>query len=296
MNPDLPDSVVLVTGARGFLGAHLVRALRLAGARVVATSRGQVDVAGGGVEWLSCDPADLAAVQALHRAVRPDYVAHLSSQADGRRDLALVVATLHAETVAAVNMLTAAAEHGVKRLVLPGSLDEPLSGAAPASPYGAAKGATRGYAQLFWNLYRTPVVTARVMMAYGPGQPAWKLIPSTIACFSRGEPPTVESPDRLMDWVYVDDVVAGLVKILTAPGIDGGRVDLGSGGLTSVREIVGKLGRLVNPAVEPRYGVGTPRGSIEPQAADLAGTARQIGWSPLVSLDEGLRRTVAALR
>jgi len=179
---------------------------------------------------------------------------------------------------------------------MPASLEEPVQGDSPSSPYAAAKAATHLFARMFHGLYHTPVVMARIYMAYGPGQPEWKLIPAVAARFARGESPVIESPARAVDWIYIADVVDGLMATMTAPGIDGRVVDIGSGQLASVQDIVEKLRALINPAIVPSYGQGIPRGNERPRVADLAESARLTGWAPRIGLETGLQQVVAALR
>jgi nucleoside-diphosphate-sugar epimerase len=286
---------VLVTGARGFLGRHLVRELVRGGAVVHATSR-TPPPDGEGLEWHRCDPAERDDVAAVFAAAKPEYVFHLSSIADGRLDRALVLPILRSETVAAVNVLMAATESGTRRVVIPASLEEAAAGDAPSSPYAAAKTATHLYARMCHALYATPVVMARVFMAYGPGQPEWKLIPSVTARLLRGESPTIESPDRMVDWIHVADVIEGLLATMIAPDIEGRSVDLGSGALASVRGVVDRLRALTDPSIRPAYGSGPARGNERVQVADLAECARLTGWAPRIALDDGLRSVVAALR
>ena len=292
----LSGARILVTGARGFIGRHLVQALARQGALVHATSRRPPSEGGGAVSWHRCDPTSSDDVVATFVAARPDYAVHLSSIADGRRDRALVLPILHSETLAAVNVMMAATEAGTRRLVIPASLEEAAPGDTPSSPYAAAKTATHLYARMCHALYGTPVVMARIFMAYGPGQPEWKMIPSVAARLLRGESPVIESPDRMVDWIYVGDVIDGLLAALVARGIDGRVVDLGSGELVSVRGVVDRLRALIDPDVTPAYGRGSARGNERARAADLAECARLTGWSPRVALDEGLRSVVAALR
>jgi nucleoside-diphosphate-sugar epimerase len=263
---------------------------------VQGTSRALRESPAEGLRWWQCELTDTAAVRVCFERSRPDYVVHLSSLADGRPDRALVIPTLRAETLAAVNILDAATSTGVRRLLMPASLEEPGPGEAPASPYAAAKAASHLYAKLFHRLYQTPVVMARIFMAYGPGQPEWKLIPATVRRMLRGERVVIESPERRVDWIYISDVVAGLVATLCAPGLEGDLVELGSGKLTSVREIVDRLQKLTQPALAPVYDGARPRGNECTRAADVEKSRRQTGWAPQVSLDEGLARTVAALR
>lgn len=286
----------LVTGATGFIGAHLVRSLVERGAEVIATSRRDIEGGEAGARWMRADPADIDQLRGAFAASRPDFVFHLSSLADGRHGLSLVLPIMQAELVSTVNVLTVAAEHGVRRLVLPGSLEEPEAGAIPSSPYAAAKAASRLYTGMFHRLYGMPVVTARIFMAYGPGQPDWKLIPKAARALLSGIPPHIGSPDRPVDWIYVSDVVEGLIRLAGTPGIEGMTVDLGSGRLTTVREVVQILRDLSESSAEPVF-AGTPARPFERVArADFDEMVRVLRWRPNVALREGLARTLDALR
>lgn len=290
------DMNVMVTGATGFLGSHMVRELRARGATVTGVSRREVTGASEGLRWIRADLTDHA--QAMHAiaSCRPDYVFHLSSLADGRRDLSLVMPTIQAELVASVNVLIAAAEVGVRRLLLPGSLEEPEPGEAPTSPYAAAKACSRLYARMFHLLHDVPVVSTRIFMTYGPGQPQWKLIPSVALAFLRGEAPRVGSPDRSVDWVYVTDVIDGLIRSAEVEGLEGKSLDLGSGTLVTIRDLVEMLRELTNARVIPNYAATPERRFERVVRADLNETMQAIAWCPKVALREGLARTLGALR
>jgi nucleoside-diphosphate-sugar epimerase len=291
------NTKVIVTGATGFIGAHLVRSLIERGADVIATSRrdvGEGDDAGA--RWVRIDPTDLEQVRGAFTASRPDYVFHLSSLADGRHDLNLVVPIMQAELVSTVNVLTVAAECGIRRLVVPGSLEEPDPGTVPSSPYAAAKAASRIYARMFHLLYALPVVTARIFMTYGPGQPRWKLIPTVARALLSSVPPQIGSPERPVDWIYISDVVEGLVRLAEAPGIEGQTVDLGNGVLTTVRAVVETLCDLCQSKVDPVFAAAPTRPFERVARADLDATVRALHWRPQVVLREGLARTLEAFQ
>src|SRR2546430_6121464 len=146
---------VLVTGATGFIGAHLVRRLTPLGAEVHAVSR--YPGSGAGVVWHEADLTDPAAAANLIRELRPDVVFHLASAVPGAREVRLVLPVLHANLGSAVNLLTAVAELAPDtRLVFTGSVEEPKQD-APSSPYAVAKWAASGYAQMFHRLWGIPV-------------------------------------------------------------------------------------------------------------------------------------------
>jgi nucleoside-diphosphate-sugar epimerase len=179
------------------------------------------------------------------------------------------------------------------------SLEEPQSSdpeLVPSSPYAAAKWACSAYARMFHQLYRTPVVLLRIFMAYGPGQPTQKLSPYVILSALQDEAPKLSSGERLVDWIYVDDVIGGLLAAARATDIEGCTIDLGSGTLVRIREVVEQLVRLSGSNARPLFGALPPR-PIEPvRAANLLNSYSRIGWKPVISLEQGLDLTVKWFR
>jgi UDP-glucose 4-epimerase len=284
---------VLVTGASGFIGTPLTKALADLGSEVYATSRSDRGDAKAPLHWLQADLTDSASARAVAATARPELVYHLAAHVTGGRGLELVQPTLAANTVATVNVLVAAAEAGCERVVFAGSMEEPAQDGAPASPYAAAKWAASTYLRLFRELYDLLVADLRLHMVYGPGQQdERRVVPHTIRSLQRGEPPQLSSGRRAVDWVYVDDVIDALMRAGTADGLDGKPIDVGSGRLAAVREVVLQLVALVDPAVVPSFGALPDRRLETSHAADLTRARALLDWRPLTSLDEGLARTV----
>jgi nucleoside-diphosphate-sugar epimerase len=199
-----------------------------------------------------------------------------------------------------VNLLTALAEQGCKRFVMAGSFMEPSSQEGdiiPTSPYAASKWASAGYIRMFRSLYGLPVTKARVFMVYGPGQQdRTKLVPYSVRCLLKGEPPAISSGQRLVDWIYVEDVADGLLRLAQSPDVDGLTVDLGSGSMIATVDLVEKICQLANPGIRPKVGALVDRPMEPTGAADVARTRELIGWAPRVSLDDGLRMTIESIR
>ena len=302
---------VLVTGARGFIGSQLCKRLAASGVELHAVSRqppadavawwqsiggSMADAAqqAAAIRWWSVDLFDLQATRELIRTVRPDNTYHLASLVTGSRSLEMVLPILQNNFVTAFNLLLATAESSAGRIVLAGSFEEPDdTDTVPCSPYAAAKGAASAYARMFRALYQTEVVMAKIFMVYGPGQAdLTKLVPYVTTAFLRGEQPRLSSGIRLVDWICVDDVVDGLIACACALGADGRTVDLGSGEVCSIREIVQKLRELIPGAPEPLFGAIADRPLERLAKADVGTSYKLIGWSPSTTLEAGLRRTV----
>lgn len=291
---------VLITGASGFIGAALSRRLRALGATVHGVSRQPRNDGDGCDCWWRGNLAEIDDARRLMTAVRPATVFHLASHVTGVRDVALVPVTLRDNLVSAVHLLVAATETGCGRILLAGSLEEPdpaPGGSVPASPYAAAKFAASSYARMFHALYGTPVVLLRLFMVYGPGQAdEKKLIPYVIRMLREGRAPELSSGRRRVDWIYVDDVVEACLAAARAPGVEGETLDVGSGTLASVRDVVERLVAETGSSARPRFGAFPDR-PLEPErVADVARTRARIGWAPRVDLAEGLARTVAWYR
>lgn len=285
-------SRVLVTGATGFIGAHLVRRLRWLGAEVHAVSRQPQE--GGSRSWHTVDLGDPEATAQVIRSTCPDIVFHLASAVTGVRDVKLVRPTLQSNLTSAVNVLTAVVGSQT-RVVLAGSIEEPNEAEpVPQSPYAVAKWAATGYARMFHQLWNIPVTVLRLSMVYGPGQPdTEKLLPYVTLSLLRGENPEVSSGRRLVDWVYVDDVVDAFILAARADRADGQVIDIGSGAQTSIRDIVELVQETVGGRAQPQFGAIADRPLDRPGLADTKAAAELLGWIATTPLEVGIKRTVA---
>lgn len=285
---------VLVTGASGFLGTHVCRRLTDLGAMVSGVSRSESRNSCCN-QWFRADMADIDSVQRVFKAAQPEVVFHLSGHGVGAPDLENVLPTFRNDLLTSVNVLTVATRQGVRRLITPASLEEPQPGAAdplPSSPYAAAKWASGSYARMFHRLYGTPIVIIRPMMVYGPGQKQHKLIPYVTCSLLQGLAPKLSSGNRSADWVYVDDVMDGMEAAAVRPGVEGCSIDLGSGSLVSIRDIVLQLAEIAGNNVMPMFGTLPDRPMEKVRVAHLAYANEKLGWRPTTSLQAGLQQTV----
>ncbi|HNP28739.1 MAG TPA: NAD-dependent epimerase/dehydratase family protein [Nitrospirales bacterium] len=291
----LSNAKILVTGASGFLGTHLIQRLCAISGEVHATSRTQRPSVKGGPLWWQADLENLGAVRNLFANVKPDIIYHMSGLASAIQAVEFVLPTFHSLLTSTVNLLTVATEAGCQRVVLAGSLNEPQPEdlkMIPSSPYAAAKWASSGYGRMFHALYGTPLVIVRTFMTYGPGQDSRKLIPSVVLSLLKGESPKLSNGQWNADWIYIDDVIDGFLASAQMPQIEGATLDLGSGTLVTVRELVEKLVRYVGSSAQPQFGV-LPDRVLEPaRKAEVMMTFEKLGWKPKVSLESGLQKTV----
>lgn len=286
--------VIVVTGGLGFIGSALVARLKKAGAEVHTVSRRAPEQSNNTRHW-QIDLSDAATVARFVSDVKPHFVFHLASHVMGAPDLHHVLPAFQSNLQTTVNLLAALAQSGIGRMITTGSLVEPEGNARviPSSPYAAAKWAASDYARMFHALYEFPIAIARVFMVYGPGQQdETKLVPYVIRCIQRGEPPKITSGTRLIDWVFVEDVVSGLLKLAVVPGMDGKSVDLGSGSAIATKDLVDRICLLMGTDIKPAYGALQDRPMEPLRIANIEESKSMVGWSPETSLDDGIRKAI----
>lgn len=297
---------VLVTGAAGFIGHHLVRWLVEAGAHVFAgiapdEPPAQVARLPLQAQRMAFDLRDTEAVQAAVVEAAPGVVFHLA--AVGATDpavdpeLALTVnagGTLH--------LLEALIGRNVRRVVLVGTCyeygaREAVEGLDPFNAYAASKVAAWAFGRMYWRAYRLPVVIMRPFQIYGPGQPDHALVPAAFRAALTGASFPMTPAEQARDFIYVDDVVSGLLVAASEPGIEGCSLDLGTGQVRTLGEVVERIWAMTRARGQILPGALPYRpGEVMYLVADADRTARLTGWRAGTSLDVGLRKTMQAFK
>lgn len=295
-DPTWNGSKVLVFGANSFIGAHLVARLKEQEVMIHTTYRTAIDPVQEQTEIWPVDITDGSAVTSLIKQIQPDYIFNLTGHVNGAREIEQVWPAFKTNLEGSLNIMMAAQGTSCRRIILIGSLDEHLEEGKPilpVSPYAASKIAAGAYARMFHSLYQLPVVVARPFMVYGPQQKDRnKLVPYTIQSVLNQQEAFFTNGARKADWVYVSDVVDALLRIAVSPGIDGASIEIGTGKLTSVKEVVQLIFRKLNSPVEPGFGLRPNRGTENEIAAAVKDTKEKTGWEAQVDLETGMEHTI----
>jgi nucleoside-diphosphate-sugar epimerase len=303
----------LVTGGAGFIGSHIAEELARRGEHVrvvdnLSTGKRQNLAHVPSVEFLEGDLADL---EVARRAVQGiDYVLHQAAIPSVPRSVQDPITSNRANIDASLNVLVAARDAAVKRVVYAGSSSAygntptlpkvETMATAPLSPYALQKLVAEQYCQMFTRLYSLETVTIRYFNVFGPRQdpssPYSGVISLFISALCDARQPTIYGDgEHTRDFTYVANVVDGVLRACTAESAKGEVINVATGGRISLNTLFKTIRELVRANIEPIYADPRP-GDVKDSQADISKARRVLGYQPTVSFEDGLAKTVAWYR
>jgi nucleoside-diphosphate-sugar epimerase len=300
----------LVTGGAGFIGSHLAEELTRRGQRVrvvdsLITGKRYNLAHLPEVEFLEGDLADPAVARDAVRGV--EYVLHQAAIPSVPRSVEDPVTSNRANIDASLNLLVAARDAGVRRVVYAGSSSAYGNSAslpkvetmptAPLSPYALQKLVAEQYCQMFTTLYGLETVTIRYFNVFGPRQdpssPYSGVISLFISALCEGRRPIIYGDgEQTRDFTYVANVVDGVLRAAQAPASASGEViNVATGGRISLNQLFRVIRDLVKSDLEPVY-KETRAGDVRDSQADISKARQLLGYEPTASFEDGLARTV----
>ena len=299
----------LVTGGAGFIGSHLTEELVRRGHRVrvadslVTGKRSNLDHISG-VELLEGDLADLAFARTAVDGC--DFVLHQAAIPSVPRSVQDPITSNTANVDATLNVLVAARDAGVKRLVFAASSsaygDTPTlpkhegMPTGPLSPYALQKVVGEQYLQMFTRLYGLETVSIRYFNVFGPRQDPSSPYSGVISVFATAlldnrSPRIYGDGEQTRDFTYVANVVDGVLKACEAPKANGEIINVATGGRISLNKLFYAMREVVGGKLEPTY--AEPRkGDVRDSQADIRKAKELLGYEPIVSFEEGIARTI----
>lgn len=301
----------LVTGAAGFIGSHLVESLMSAGHAVTALDdlstgkRESIDPWMNRIEFIEGSVLDPAVCARAVRGV--DFVFHEAALASVPRSISNPVATHAANATGTLHVLIAARDAGVKRVVYAASssaygdtLELPKHegmASLPLSPYAVSKLAGETYMRAFHASYGLETISLRYFNIFGPRQDPESqyaaVIPKFVTSALENRAPTIFGDgEQTRDFTFVDNVVRANMLACEAPReACGGVYNVGCGKRVSLNDLWRCIKEHTGTSVEPEY-QPSRAGDVRDSLASLDAIRNTLGYSPVVDLDEGLRRTI----
>lgn len=305
MEKPLEGQRILVTGAAGFIGSHLVKRLIDIGCRVIVMIRPssnlwRIEDILDQVEIVQCDLKHLRTEELASRLSDVQVVYHLAASGvdQSYQDISSVIQT---NVLGTLRILQLAQILKVERFVYCGSCFECGCGTLlsedllpmPISEYGASKSAGWILVHTFFRRYSLPVVSLRPFTVYGPLEAPHRLIPYTIIKALDGSNIQLTGGEQARDFIFVEDVVKAFLSAAVTPAAVGGTFNVCTGLATSVREVVSTIVRLTRSTAKPLFGALPYRDTgIWVLSGDPAKAKDKLGWSARTSLRDGLYATI----
>ena len=301
----------LVTGGAGFIGSHIVRGLLEAGHRVRVLDNlcsghaGNLDEVASRIEFVEGDICDDSAVEKAVKGVQ--RVFHQAALASVPLSLERPMDTHQACVTGTLNLLRHSVAAGVKRFVYAASSscygDQPTSSKRetdlpmPLSPYAAAKLAGELYCQSFYHSFGLETVGIRYFNVFGPRQDPQSeysaVIPRFVSMILAGQRPVIYGDgQQSRDFVHVRNVVNANLLAATANGSAGGTFNIGCGASTTLLQLLNTLSEILGRPIQAIH--QPPRaGDVRDSLADITQARKCFGYEPLITVDQGLRESIA---
>jgi UDP-glucose 4-epimerase len=303
------SEVYLVTGGAGFIGSHVVAELlrRGHGVRVLDNfstgRRGNLEAVAGDVEVFE---GDMRSYERAHNAVKGvDLVIHLAALPSVPRSVQDPLTTNEANITGTLNVLLAARDNEVRRVVLASSSSVYGANEAmpkredlvpqPISPYAVSKLAAEQYARAFATVYGLETVSLRYFNVFGPRQDPTSQYSGVVPRFMRlaiegARPLIFGDGSQSRDFTYVANVVDATLSASAAEGAAGAICNIGCGDPKTVLELVAAVARVSGRDLQPEFAPPRP-GDVKHSFADIALARKMLGYEPRVDFDEGIGRT-----
>lgn len=299
----------LVTGGAGFIGSNIVKELSKQGddVRVVDNlSTGNLRNIEPFLDRIEFLRGDLSRIEVARKAVEGmDFILHQAAIPSVSRSIANPLASNDANINATLNILLAAKDGGVKKVVYASSSSiygdspklpkEESFPPRPISPYALTKYVGEKYCELFYRIYGLPTISLRYFNVFGPNQDPNSeyaaAIPKFIKAILNDEEPIIYGDgEQSRDFTYVENVVSANILALNS-NISGEVINIACGKNFSVNQVVSSINRILNKKTKPVYQSQRP-GDIKHSLADIKKAKRLLNYEPSVSFEKGLKKTV----
>ncbi len=301
----------LVTGGAGFIGSHIVKTLIEKGEKVTVLdnlSTGTIENLKDVLSEITFIEGDIRSYHVVLQAMNNvDYVLHQAALPSVARSVKDPITSNAVNVEGTLNVLYAAKEKGVKRVVFASSSsiygEQPQAEKKetmcpnPQSPYAVSKYAAERYCLLFYKLYGLETVALRYFNIFGPHQradsPYAAVIPKFIDRMLKGLPPIIYGDGKqTRDFTYIDNCVEANLLACKQPGIAGKVFNIGCGEQHNLLELVQYLNELLGTSLTPEF--APPRkGDVKHSKANIQEAQKHLGYKVKVSFYEGLQKVVA---
>ncbi len=298
---------VLITGGSGFIGSHLTRRLIEEGARPVLVVRPesnlwQIKDIVSRVKLVKADITDYDNLCKAIKKINPKKIFHLAAYVDVDRSFEKSDLALKINTRGTINLLRALEDVNYDCFVNTGTCEEYGDGptpfkenqpVSPVSPYSASKSAATLFCRMYCKTQNRPIITLRPFTTYGPGQGLNMFVSQVIVSALQKKDFKTSKGEQTREFNYVTDVVDGYIKASTSPGAIGEIINLGTGVECPIKDVAERIVTMMGNPIRIKFGALPYRTQeIWHLYCDNTKARKLLNWKPVVSLDEGLEKTI----
>jgi len=299
---------ILVTGASGFIGKHLVRKLIKKQFRIVCFDlnfdENFILEFSGQVELICGNLMDTQIVKKTIKNFSPEYVFHLAGSKSRTNSLIEFKTSNEINYLGTLNLFEVLLDcKNLKLVTILGTIEEyghtcsPFkedSQELPNSAYGLSKLSTTKLAMIFYQQFNLPVVVLRPSIAYGPHQGEEMFIPALIKSLLKQQPFKMTEGNQLRDFLFIDDLTDALIKGISCICLEGQIINIASGTSITIRDIAMKIAEMTNNKEDLKVGKLPYRNfEIMNYTVDIMKASTLLGWFPKTNLYEGLEKTIS---
>jgi len=297
---------VLITGASGFIGRHLLHQLHTYGSHISTISRNHNDFPED-IEQYVIDIKDTRAIQECVNSYQPEYIFHLAAYKERNENIQAFYSSIETNLMGTLNVFSAARdENSIKSVVTLGTAEEygnnlpPFNERyreRPVTPYSFSKLCISHMGELFFHLYNLPVIIIRPTLAYGPGQGTDMFLPSLITSLLENKPFEMTTGEQTRDFIYIDNLVEALIMSSVNVKAHGQIINIGSGVPIKLTNMVKNIERMVGRHDLVKLGRKPYRiNEVMEYYVDVKKAEDILGWRAKTSIEAGLKETIAYYR
>lgn len=293
---------VFVTGAHGFVGSYLTDSLVAAGAVVSVMDQVPTKNKRLAQEMIG-SLKDKAFMEQAVQKCQPEYVFHLAATKDRLTEIPEFYNAIEVNLLGTLNLLSALSTcKGLRAVIAVGTAEEYGQNACPfredmrempVSSYSFTKLCVTQLCEIMARLHKIPVTVIRPTLAYGPGQDAGLFLPALIIALLNKELFSMTQGEQTRDYIYVTDLVEALLRAALADLKGGGIYNIGSGNPIQIAKLAGTVAKVLGRQDLLKIGGKAYRmGEIMEYYVDNSKAKKGFGWTPTVSLKDGLLKTI----
>ena len=301
----------MITGASGFIGAHLTRLFLESGSTVFVLKRGKTpswrlqDIMDD-IQQENIDLRDASAVEKSLRCIKPDIICHAAIYG-GYPSQQQENEMFETNCLGTVNLVNACVRDGLELFIHAGTSSEygiknqPMSEdhvCRPHTPYGVTKAFATTYCQMKALTEGLPITTLRLFSPFGPYEVETRLVPTLILSCLQDKDPRLSSPANVRDFIYIEDVLDAFKKVILHKDRCAGQIiNIGQGCQHTVGDVARLVQRLTRTRAQLRWGeMENPRREVPVWQADIRKAKELLDWQPAHDLEQGLTKTIAWFR